>query len=79
LRERPRIYADFNNADLDGRLRLSVAGAAADLENFHPPLKSGAEITVYDEEHEADAVLEFSAREGIWVARIEWLPPGSLA
>ena len=69
--ERPRIAADFGNVDPEGRLRLNAAGAARDLARCDPPLESGAEIIVYDDELEAAATLDVSIEEGIWVARID--------
>ena len=72
----PRIYADFNNADSSGRLRLNIAGSQADLATLGERLMPGLDVIVYCEELEAEGVLERSSEEGgIWVARIKWIPP----
>jgi hypothetical protein len=76
----PRVYADFNNADPKGRLRLNCAGTIADLSRLGVQLREGLVLTVYmddTDDHdqpddlEAVAVVEYSQDEG-WVARIDW-------
>jgi hypothetical protein len=41
LTDLPRIYADFNNVDEDGRLRLNVRGALDDIARVPEPLQTG--------------------------------------
>lgn len=76
----PRVYADFNNADPEGRLRLNCAGTAADLARLGLQLREGLVLTVYmddtDDHGQPDdlvavGVVEHSQDEG-WVARIDW-------
>jgi hypothetical protein len=69
---RPHIYADFNNADAQGRLRLNCAGTVADIARMGFQLAEGMKVRVHDEELEADADVHYSVEEQIWVARIDW-------
>jgi hypothetical protein len=69
---KPTIYADFNNADPDGRLRLNCAGTSDDLARKEVHLEEGLPLLLHDEELEADGEAHFSATERIWVASIDW-------
>ena len=69
---KPIIYADFNNADSQGRLRLNVRGSLEDLERQSIRLEESLPVVVYDEELEADGSAQFSKEEQIWVAVIDW-------
>jgi hypothetical protein len=69
---RPTIYADFNNADSRGRLRLNCVGTVEDLSRQGVQLREGLPLTLHDEELEADGEAHFSADEQIWVAIINW-------
>lgn len=66
------IYADFNNADADGRVRLNGAGSLRDLARLGLQLQNGAPVTIHDEELAADGEAEYSADEGVWAVRIDW-------
>jgi hypothetical protein len=68
----PVITADFNNADVLGRLRLSVAGAVRDFTRLGIAPENGMHIVVADDDLEADGELVFSPEERIWVAKIDW-------
>lgn len=69
----PVITADFNNADVQGRLRLSIIGAIRDFARLGLRLQDGLRITVCDNEGlEADGEVVYSADEHIWVAKIDW-------
>jgi hypothetical protein len=70
--KKPFIYADFNNADPQGRLRLNVHGTLEDLTRQGIRLEESMPIVVHDEELEADARAQFSTEEQIWVAVIDW-------
>jgi hypothetical protein len=70
--ERPLIYADFNNADSGGRLRLNCIGTAQDLARLGVRLEEGLEITLHDEEVQADGKVQYSDEERIWVAMVDW-------
>ena len=66
------LYADFNNADPEGRVRLNAAGTLRDLARQGVQLREGLAVVVHDEELAADGEAEFSAGEGVWAARIDW-------
>ncbi len=69
---RPTIYADFNNADSRGCLRLNCVGTIQDLSEQGLQLRDGLPLTLHDEELEADGEARFSSEERIWVAVIDW-------
>ena len=66
------IYADFNNADPAGRLRLNCVGTVRDLGRLGVRLQDGLRLRVHDEELEADGEVSYSSDEQIWVAKIDW-------
>jgi hypothetical protein len=67
-----RIYADFHNADREGRLRLNCVGTIEDLSRYQVELRDGEKLVLYSEELEADGVVEYSEIERLWVAAIDW-------
>jgi hypothetical protein len=68
-----KIYADFNNADSKGRLRLAIHGSEKDIKAQNLELFSGMKIIVHDDDElSADAEVMFSEEEKIWVAKIDW-------
>jgi hypothetical protein len=67
-----RIYADFHNADEQGRLRLNCVGTIEDLARYQVELRDGEKLILYSEELEADGVVNYSANERLWVATIDW-------
>ena len=68
----PIIYADFNNADRQGRLRLSVRGSQEDIQRLGLKLCDGMKLIVQDDGLSANAVVRLSEEEHIWVAEIDW-------
>lgn len=64
------IYADFNNADEQGRVRLDTDGTLADLKRHSILLSAGQRLTISDGEMGTEGVVEFSDEEQIWVLRI---------
>jgi len=68
----PSVYADFQNADPQGRVRLTVIGTIESLARSGLRLTDGLCATIHDEELEADGVVRYSADEHIWVAEIDW-------
>lgn len=66
------LYADFNNADAEGRTRLNGAGSLSDLARLGARLADGTPVTLYDEELMVDGEIFYSPSEGIWTARIDW-------
>lgn len=68
-----KIFADFNNADNSGRVRLNTHGSLADIERVGILLKPGLELILTDyDELETVGFVEFSAEEKIWVAKIHF-------
>lgn len=68
----PRIFADFHNADQQGRLRLNCVGTIEDLNCKNIKLEDGQLLAFYDEELEVDGVVQYSEEESLWVAVIDW-------
>ena len=68
----PRIFADFHNADEQGRLRLNCVGTIEDLSRQNIKLQDGKLLAFYDEELEVDGVVQYSEEENLWVAAIDW-------
>lgn len=67
-----RIFADFHNADAEGRLRLNCIGTIEDLTLHNVQLQDGQLLTLYSEDLEADGVVQYSEAEKVWVATIDW-------
>jgi len=69
---RPVVYADLQNADVQGRLRLNCIGTIGDLARQNVSLHDGLELTLYDEDLEVEGKVLFSSEEHLWVATIDW-------
>ncbi|HTE18020.1 MAG TPA: hypothetical protein VK689_06530 [Armatimonadota bacterium] len=70
--ERPRIYADFHNADALGRLRLNCVGTIEDLARQQIALRDGQPLMLCSEGLEVEGEVLYSAEEELWVAAIDW-------
>ncbi len=77
----PRVYADFQNADAKGRLRLNCIGTVKDLARQQIQLQPGLSLTLYSDDADAQGhedelqvagTVEYSAEEQCWVALIDW-------
>jgi hypothetical protein len=77
----PLIYADFQNADAQGRLRLNCVGTVKDLARQQVQLSEGLLLILYsDDANEqgredrliADGTATYSQAEQCWVAVIDW-------
>ncbi len=68
----PRIFADFHNADNQGRLRLNCIGTVEDLARQNIELQDGKLLTLYSEDLEVEGVVQYSTEEQLWVAAIDW-------
>jgi hypothetical protein len=68
----PRVFADFHNADAQGRLRLNCIGTVEDLAQQQIVLRDGACLTCYSEELEVEGIVQYSTDENVWVAVIDW-------
>ena len=69
---RPRVFADFHNADPKGRLRLNCVGTVEDLTCQKISLRDEQSLILYSEELEVDGVVQYSKEENLWVAVIDW-------
>ena|SRR5439155_9181341 len=78
---KPKVYADFHNADANGRLRLNCVGTIEDLAQQGITLRDGMPLTLYSDDLDAqgqldemlvEGVVSFSAEEHCWVAAIDW-------
>ena len=68
----PRVYADFNNADALGRLRLNCQGTVDDLQSQGIQLSENMPLMLYMEDVECIGRVAYSSEENIWVAAIDW-------
>jgi hypothetical protein len=76
----PRVMVDFNNQDVERRLRLDCVGTQEDLERLQIALHAGMELTLYEDntdEHGGEllvveGVVQYSDEEKCWVAVIDW-------
>ncbi|MGB7413175.1 MAG: hypothetical protein WA902_03120 [Thermosynechococcaceae cyanobacterium] len=67
-----KVFVDFHNADEQGRLRLNCVGTIEDLAGQQTELENGQQLTLYSEDLEVDGVVQFSEKEKIWTATIDW-------
>ena len=68
----PHVYADFHNADEQGRLRLNCVGTVQDLSKQCIALQENLELIFYSEDLEVNGQVQFSSEENIWVGVIDW-------
>jgi hypothetical protein len=78
---KPKVYADFHNADAKGRLRLNCVGTIEDLARQGITLREGMSLALYTDDVNAegqldellaDGIVAFSDEEHCWVAAIDW-------
>ena len=67
-----KVFADFHNADVKGRLRLNCASTVADLKRQGIALQNGQSLIIYSEELEVEGVVHYSEEEKLWTAVIDW-------
>ncbi len=86
MKEKPRIYADFNKLDARRGSRrgviLTCQGTAHDLDAHGLTLQEGMEVILYmpddvdeygaPDNLEVDAVVEFDKVLGYWVGSFQW-------
>ncbi|MCL1472131.1 hypothetical protein [Argonema antarcticum] len=70
--EQLKVFADFHNADVQGRLRLNCIGTLEDLALQKISLQKGQLLRIYSEDLQVDGVVEYSEQEKLWVAVIDW-------
>jgi len=73
----PRVYADFNKQDRDGRLVLTCAGTKQDLERLGLTLSDGLKLLFYADDTdengkpddiEVEGVVTYDPTNERWVA-----------
>ena len=69
---KPRVFADFHNADEKGRLRLNCVGTVDTLTRQKISLRDGQSLRLYSEDLEVDGIVQYSKEENLWVAVIDW-------
>ncbi len=72
MKEIPKIFADFQNTDVAGRVRLNTNGTFRDIEANSLKLREGMELHLNDGELSAIGIIHFSAEENMRVAVINW-------
>jgi hypothetical protein len=67
----PKIFVDFNNRDLEGRVRLTN-GSYSDISRMNIQLRSGFRVILDDSEGlSIEGTVEFSDTENVWVAKYD--------
>ncbi|MGB3006514.1 MAG: hypothetical protein WBC06_08405 [Chitinophagaceae bacterium] len=67
-----KIFADFNNTDSQGRVRLNTLGTIEDIEKQEIYMMIDLEVLLDDyDELSISGIIEFSEKENIWVAVIK--------
>lgn len=65
-----RIYVDFNTMTIDPKERVSINT------QVHPALaqalRPGVLVTLYDEEMEVEALVEFDEHDQVWLGQPHW-------
>lgn len=70
--KRPQVYADFQNSDRWGRVRLNLHGSIEALTAEKVELREGLRLLLSDGELQAEGMVTFSEEEKIWVAHVSW-------
>jgi len=66
----PRIYADSNEADADGRFWLHIPGSRRDIERYGDRLQPGMRVLFnVQNEFEVEGTLELDEAHGTWLGR----------
>lgn len=68
----PRIYADANEAEADGRFWLHIPGSKKDIARYGEQLKPGMRVLFnVQDEFEVEGTLEIDAKGG-WLGRPDY-------
>jgi hypothetical protein len=77
----PLVYADLQNVDAQGRLRLNCVGTVNDLSRQQVQLREGLTLNLYADDADAQGqkvrlfaqgAVTYSTEEACWVAVIDW-------
>jgi hypothetical protein len=65
-----RLYVDFNTMAMDPKARVSINPHMQPVltQELHP----GLVVTLYDEEMEVEAVVEFDEHDHTWLGQPNW-------
>jgi hypothetical protein len=63
-----RIYVDFNSRVAEDKIIIPLATAKANGSRYHV----SAPVTLYDEELEVEARLEYSSDNQCWIGVADW-------
>lgn len=66
------IYADFNNCEENGNVRLNTNGSLNDLFRMKSKIHTGMFAWLYDEEFKVEAKLEYDGKWKIWLGEPNW-------
>jgi hypothetical protein len=66
------VYADFNNQDERGRIRLNCVGSLQDLERLQPMLRNRLTLRLTDGEGCVVATLYNDQQANIWLGVPDW-------
>lgn len=73
MTEIPKLFADFNNADQQGRVRLNTNGTFADIKKLNLDFKEDMQVLLDDNDRLTTiGHVKYSDEEKIWVAVINW-------
>lgn len=79
--QQPKVYADFQNADPAGRVRLNCVGTVEDLARHQIVLREGLKLILYADDADSagrpgelvgDGTVTYSDDEHCWVATLDW-------
>ena len=65
-----RIYVDFNTIATDSKERVYINTQVQPV--LEKALRPGLAVTLYDEEMEVEAIVEFDAHDHIWLGQPNW-------
>ena len=70
--DKHKIFADFHNADEQGRLRLTCLGTVENAARLGIRFHEGMTLVLSDEEVEVEGTVAWNAEKNRWVAAIDW-------
>jgi hypothetical protein len=65
-----RIYVDFNTTTTDSKERVYINTQVQPA--LEKDLYPGLTVTLYDEEMEVEAMVEFDEQDRVWLGRPNW-------
>ena len=65
-----RIYVDFNTTTIDAKERVAIPTRMQPA--LAQTLRPGMVVTLYDEEMEVRATVEFDAHDQVWLGQPHW-------